>query len=569
MFQSTKFERTRGNDRGMNMDISHFNQQFEETDIYEDLDMNEYNRSCIKNFGPDRILFPHEEPRRDNHSRWIINLHTEGAKDPTMPYRNDDFDMQFRDHDPRGYLEEQPWRNYRANNEPKLRQRLFGKDADYSVPGEGIHPVDMVNRISSIRREMKGRLQWFDESLGNFATGRSGTHHNSPRGIFGGGQIDMVIPEDSSATVDPTILDSIDRRAVNRIVSNNLHTGSKFFSDRSIPDHVVPVASYGYLFKSYNPQTFRSTTNMMIGDQPIRTLNDRVITNNFMSMLENKTDVPANSLLGTTEQSKFAQMFETQEANKKNMMLNRDIMALMGLTMNEIEYINSMETSNREAHRQCLANVIDMVVALDKLPPNAKLDIRAKLLEARTPEFMGGTCKLSTQDHDIKNILESRTRNNIVDGKIKLQSTGDGSFGGSGTSRNRIAPNIRTPNTSQPTMIDNKFGSSQQSHTRGAQQLRARSGNNTTTVSDMKEPASYNHIFRSKTILTAVNNKLPTEYNENTFEESNTSETTNKFFNYRRRDDNEFDTDMGREHMVQNPLKSWNDSHLIPRQFKR
>lgn len=561
MNKSTKWIRTRGNDRGMNMDISHFHAQFEETPLYERIDMDNYNRSVIKNYGPDRILFPDEEPRRDNHSRWVLNLHHTGAKDPTLPYRNDDFDIQFRDKDPRGYLEEQDWKKYRANNEPKLRQRLFGVDSDNSVVGQGIAPVDMVNRLSRLRRELRGRIQWFDESLDNIVTGRSGKHANSP-GRIGGGQIDLIIPEDSSATVDPTILDSIGRQNVNRLVSNNLHIGSKYFTERSIPDHVVPVASYGFLFKSYAPMTPIAQSNMIIGDQPIRRLNDKTSQRNFIQLLDNKTD---NSI---SEQSRFNKMFETQEANNHGVMLNRDIMALLGITINEIDYIKSMEGSNREAHRQCLANVIDMVIALDKLPPNAKLDIRTQLLEARTPEFMGGMCKLSIQDHNIKNILNSRTRTNIVNnrlvGGVSDLVAQDNKFGLSVSTGNKEHSNISN-NRSE---IINEQKYSESNKTSNKKNINDnRSGGVDKNVKH--EPtASYSHVFKNRKINNKINMKPATNTTTGTYSDSKATYVKNRVVKGYRLTDTACDTDMGVEHEVQGELKSWNDSHLIPRQYR-
>lgn len=561
MFQSTKFQYTRGNDRGMNMDIGHFANQFEETEICERIDQNDYNRTCLKNYGPDRILFPHEEPRRNTFSRQIINLHTEGAFDPTMPWRNDDFDLQFHDHDPRGYLEEQPWKKYRENNEPKLRQRLFGADADYSIPGDGIAPVDMVNRINTIRREMKSYMPWFEESLDNIVTGRSGMHFNTPNGVFGGGQIDMVIPEDSSTTVDPTILDSLGRQNVNRMLSNNLHMGSKYFTERTIPDHVVPAAGYGFLFKSYAPLTHRQRTNLMLNDQPIRTLDNRVVQKRFMQLL-NGNNVDKTM----TEQSRFNKMYETQEANKHGIMLNRDIMALMGLTAQEIKYINSMESTNREATRQCLANVVDMVVALDKLPPNAKLDIRNRLLEARTPEFMGGTCKLNNYDQKYRGVLESRGKNNVSLSEHTMNGVTDNKWGQSVGNQTSKHGEVGVNNHIDVTG-DGSFGQSKLGKNFKGSTVLNRGGHGKKMC--VEPTASYSRVFSNRSILREINTKLPTEITDGTYMDSNIATTNNKIFDHNSARGSEGDTDFGSEHMVLGELKSYNDHHLIPKQYKR
>ena len=574
MFKSRNFEKTRGFDRGESLDISHFTNQFEVTDICENIDMDQYNRQALKNYGPDRILFESEQPRRNTWGRQMINLHHDGAYTTEMPWRNEAYDLQFHDPDARNKLDFTDFRIARRVDEPKLRQRWFGYDNDHSVPGQGIAGVDMVSRISEIRRQMRG-WQWFSESQDNFAIGRWGHHPNTPRdGKFvGTGGVDMVVPEDSSATVDPAILDTIGRQGVNRLVSNNIHMGGRYFIDRTTPDHVVPTAAYGFLFRSAPATTPRQSAELVIGDQPIRTLADPLAPNkrHIMAMLDGRAPLPV-----AREHDRYNHMLERQMANSEGRVLTSDIMALMGVTANEIRYINSMESTNRNAYRQCMANVVDMVVALDKLPPNAKLDIRARLLSARTPTWRGGTCQGTITTNTVRPILESRTAQSkqALNGTMGTGTILGNRFGQSMTTAPTVGTSTSgTQDTVTATATEHRPGQSivGTTTTPTAQDWRGGDVGRQT----VEPTADYSRIFQAAATRQSVvpgYNHLPTEANEDAWGQSMGTMGKN-CINTKDQNPSMFvdsgDTAVGLERVYEGPLVAWNDSHLIPQQLKR
>ncbi len=514
MFNSTVFNKTRNIDRGL--PTSYYIKKNESTpEDTSDLDnmIYEDRRSVIKNYGPDPLLFDYEQPRENVGSVEKLNLRHYGSLRPELPYGNGDYNIQFRDRDPRGCVEDNHnWKKFREDGEPRSKLQLFGKDSDNSIPEQGIAPVDMVGRISELRRALRGRIQWFSESLDNFITRNYNTDNYFT-------DVDKHIIEDTSSTVDPTILDSVGRMNINRIMSNNLHTGGKYFISRTTPDQVLPVASYGFVFKSGKPITIAETTSMMEGSQKLNSLK----VTNKNKLLKIILDGKKQETIGET--SRFNKLLSLQDKNKDNIVV-KDIMAILGITENELKYIKSMESTNRKIYEECMANLLDMVVVLEKLPPNVLLDIRGELLAARTPDFHGGLCKTTKYSQKIKDILENKnTKQNTetFTGKNNTISTGK---------RNLI--NIHTTNKKK-TFFQPKQG-------------------------EVKlEKVNYlNEINKNKKIKENGNPNSFLGKNEHFVQESvNTLKNLSNIFNFKKLNTEE-DIDFGREHQMGHHLKPVN-----------
>ena len=103
--------------------------------------------------------------------------------------------------------------------------------------------------------------------------------------------------------------------------------------------------------------------------------------------------------------------------------LNSDIMNIL-FTENEIKYLMSKECQNRSDVREMRNNFIEMVELVDKLPPNAKLNLRNDLLRKMTPSYKGGGS--GSIDLKTKAVLENRnlrTYNDVIDtGDKSLES---------------------------------------------------------------------------------------------------------------------------------------------------
>lgn len=512
MFNSTVFSKTRNIDRGV--PSSYYLKKNTETYVGDDIDnnLNNYRRDTLKNYRPDPVMLDQDQPRENVGSTEKLNLRHYGAIRPELPYTDSSYDIQFRDHDPRGYLEEQNWRKYRNDAAPRMNLQNFGKDEDFSITERGITPTDMMGRITELRRALRGRIQWFSESLDNFVV----RNYNTDSYI---NQKNHVI-EDTSSTVDPTILDSVGRMNINRIMSNNLHTGGSYFINSTTPDQVLPVAQYGFVFKSGAPLTINQTTDMMTGSQRITTL-DVNEKNKLLKVLLNVNNHPNV----TTEQNRFDKLLSRQN-NPRNNIVVKDIMAILGITENELKYVQSMENTNKQVYEQCMANLLDMVVVLEKLPPNVLLDIRGELLSMRTPEFHGGTCKNTVYNQHIKNILESGVNKQ----NIKYFGGGDNSTNSNRDQNFNITSSVKK----------NEYFAPQQGETK-------------------LEPVNYMQEINKAKRINAQNN--PNQYLGKTDQLINTSmETIKKIssvFNYRK-PESSTDISFGKEHTRDDDFKPLN-----------
>jgi len=439
MFLSSVVKNTREPKIGDNINILDFAPQFEVTDMVENLDIDQYNRNKLSDFGPDPINLASDQPRRNTFSRQIINLHHYGAFEPSLPYvGSTDYDTQFHDHDPRGYSEDQNWQKFRKLREPTLKQTKWYPDSDYSLPSGGaIHPTDMQLRLSELRKMLRSRVQWFQDSLGNFIVS-PGNNPNSPKFT----NVELMTTEDP---LDPTITDAVGRMNTNSIASNNINLGGKYYINRTTTDQILPTASYNFVFEKSIPNTFATNTGLMVGDHKITTLDPNQGTKNFVKyvdkrltkkLLENEikynkgltnflfspstsTTSEAGSRAGSNsdpETQKYNDLLERQ--NSPNQVLNKDILALVGITDNEMKFIKSLETTNYKAYKECIGNLYDMAIILEKLPPLAKENLRNQLFTQRTKEYLGGdgTLGLMSGKNNIKNILSSN--NSIVPNKV-------------------------------------------------------------------------------------------------------------------------------------------------------
>ena len=218
--RGSKFNTTRDQERGYGMDLFYFQNKYESTNYYEDDEnLNNHNREVLKDYGPDRIGFAYEEPRRNTGSRERLNLQHAGiyGSETAHPWRNDDYDINFTDKDKRGHLEDHNWQLFRQNNEQRFKLQPFRNDQDWSIPSNGVHPTTMSERLFEIRRQLKSRLNWFDESLDNFAGGRTFNSYNNPHG-------DTVMED-----IDLGVSDANNRNPANRVMSNYMNTGGNYF----------------------------------------------------------------------------------------------------------------------------------------------------------------------------------------------------------------------------------------------------------------------------------------------------------------------------------------------------
>lgn len=533
MFESNKFAYTRGDNGGLN--ILNYTDQYEVTNVYEDPEeLESYNRAVLRDRSNPRGGLDHEAPRINTGAKWKLNLNHDGVYGATeLPYVHDEYDLSFRDHDPRGWNLEQDWKKFRRDGTPRASQTLWGKDDDLSIPGEGIAPVDMVSRLVELRRSLRDRINWFSESLGNFAAGKMGGATNAPN------DLGVVTLEDKSQAIDPSMFDSVSTQNLNRYLSNNLHLGGAYFLDRTTPDHVLPIASYGYLFRSMRPGSFSQNVDRGLTEE-IKTLNIKSSGKNFIKFLEsydqkkNMTlDGKRSSLLRETDNRACSDSDRTK----------KDILALLGITQNEIRWLNSKQNINREGSKECLANIVSMISGLEKLPPNALLNIRDGLLREHAPEFSGGVCKNTDFKKKMARLLEGRGSvhaNNKKGNEAIWKSIN--------TSRpsHKLREGVKNNSRGLGSVVSSLFGV----NTDQVETYSKISAKKSGAVFGMRRAQTESDKFDTDSITTQTNAHSGKTIKTDISKEDN-------------------DTDFGRELVFEQEIKSWNESHLIPKQIKK
>jgi hypothetical protein len=527
MFQSNAFIYTRGVDSNSNMNHDYYLQQYETSDIHEDLNIDNYNRDRLRDRGPDKTIMAHEEVRRDKFSKWQLNLRHHGAFDPTEPYMNSDIDLQFHDKDVRGHLQEYDWQKYRAIGTPKLKQTSFHVDHDYSLPtGGSQRNEDIMNKINNIRQELKGRLNWYSESLGILNSQTPNTF-NTP--AFS--ELEQV---------DPTANGMATRQTPNRIFSNMANLGGKYFKNRNTTDHVIPVSSYTHIFKTYDVQSPKSMSQMIRGDQKISSLNINEVPRNFLDFLHQRTIHDGDTRMKDSGQ------------NRNYTATLNEILPLIGLTQNEIRHIQQLATTNTSVSDPTLKCVAELVEGIESLPPNRRLDIRNTLLSGICPEFTG--TRNGVINPVVKNIIRAR---NITAPKSEIGERLDGEVVLKSNSKktSNSAPGVKftTNNGLQDheVKINDLIKSGRFMTTRGVQDI----GKRTPGVVNI-----HHYDFAAIGNKSHIQNytKVTPNMDIDTVQ-SKTATLKNLMSNFKRVETAQ-DMGYGREHVFNYNLSSWNDS---------
>jgi hypothetical protein len=390
------------NDIGWEM----FPEKLERTAIIEDPDMvRDDQRGTLRDFGPEtNTLFADEAPRRNTFSRGILNLRTYGAMTPTDPYISagsgdaegpggDIFDIQFHDHDPRGFLTEQPWQEYRRLQEANLRRIDFKDDGDYSVPSDGISPYEIYQRIRSAQDWVKARLKIFDTSYEGRSNGGVGIYPEVSR-VYKSESEDTSVVDDGSLSA--TFEDPVNRQRTTMKLSNLVHGGSAFLRTNDTTDHKVAVSAYGKLYSQRGLIPHESQLRILEDDTPWSNIEGRKtapkkLVKLMASALEDQGNLDPttaaqsarlmyqDAALSGHAQEKFGGAKDLQQ-NNRGMKITRDILALMGFVEQDVRFLESAQGQNRRQADHALANLHKMAEAVHSLPANVKLEMRNELL---------------------------------------------------------------------------------------------------------------------------------------------------------------------------------------------
>lgn len=369
-------------DMGMEM----FPGKYEATAIVEDpYALYEAQRDILRDRSPDdETLFEYEETRRDKHSREILNLRHGGARVNTDPWASDDYDTQFHDHDPRGYLTEQPWDRHRELIEAQVRRTDFKDDGDYSVPSAMISPYRMQRNIKGAFYWIKNRMKIFSTSKDNFHNGGIGKYkwqHAS--------EVPLIDVEDTSSMVDQRYMDAEGRINKSSILSNIVHYGSKHIRVNTTSDHEVKVAQYGMIRSHRGLIKHEPELRMVQSDHPQSAIDSIQAAPVGLSKLM------STAVEGQTSASAVRQMIQQVEIDKgayaptdisehsqanRSIKLTEDIINLLGFTEAEVKWLESEAVVNRKHAVAMYENIQHLVEMVHAAPAHVKLEMRNQLI---------------------------------------------------------------------------------------------------------------------------------------------------------------------------------------------
>lgn len=360
--------------------------------------INEDRRDTLKDYSPEQnSLFPYEQARRDTYSKSHINLRDGFFGSLTDPYAsvNGDLpDTSFHDKDPRGYLTEIPWNEFRRLATINLQNTDFKSDADNSTTSGHIHPNTMYKNIRSAQDWAKARLKIFSEEYESRQNGGAGIYPNVSKTY----NSDL---EDTGAGTDNTgpsksYDDDITPQHHNINISNIVHLGSKALRVNNTTDHLVPVAAYGKLYKQRGLMNHETQMRIVEDDTPLSAIEgSRQTPRNLVKMMASQiySDNPNITPRTAQEMSRILQQYDQTEDPKnpgmknsemqnvnKSVMLTRDIMALFGFTDNEIKFLESYKQTNKKSAEHMLANIQELATTVHKMSPNEKLEIKNELI---------------------------------------------------------------------------------------------------------------------------------------------------------------------------------------------
>jgi hypothetical protein len=372
----------RGRELAGDIGMEHFPEKYEETDMDEDPDlMSDHYRDTIKSWTncDNNSLLASDLPRRDTHGGEKIALRSTGARVGTEAYANVGWDNQFHDKDPRGILNEVPWNEYRRHVEAQIRRTDFKDDGDYTTTGGGIHPDTLYKLIRSAQSWTKARLKIFDTSYEGQHRGGVGVYPDVSK-VFKSEYEDTSVMTDGTR-MSETYEDPINRQRTTMRLSNMVHGGGEF-RVLGTTDHKVMVASYGKLLKSAGLIN-HETQLRLIEDDTMRSKIEALVAKpvrgiaKFME-ISAKTKA-ADDSPASTDRFRGAK-YEEMQVENHNTTLTKDILALLGLTQQEIRIAEVAENKNRKGAEHMVADLYNLVEVVHRQPISLKLQMREELL---------------------------------------------------------------------------------------------------------------------------------------------------------------------------------------------
>jgi hypothetical protein len=210
------------------------------TSFFHPDDLDQYQRSVLTDLSPDTPWLESDQTRRSHGSSGGVGsveklaLRYSGARSEETPWLPDGtfLDHEFAIRDTRNVTNLPDFGgNGRHQEEIRASYTKFTSDEDFSVPSEGVNPVEMSRNIRGTQQEIADRLQIFDESFDSVQLGGAVNKINHSR---------IQQQTRDGTIIDLTEADSIQRKDPVAALSNS-QIG---VFGMSTPDHRVKISKY-------------------------------------------------------------------------------------------------------------------------------------------------------------------------------------------------------------------------------------------------------------------------------------------------------------------------------------
>jgi len=317
--------------------------KYEITPIIESKELlNDYYRSTLKDFTPDKTTLASDEHRKNTNSQSFLNTRYTGSRAGVEPFTPDLF-MGDMTHDNRGADNVPIMGNYKKQlwSRKDDYRKAFKDDSSNTIHSAGITEARVLENKRKAYEGLQSRYKNFDESKNNLSVANNAVFRNK-------------------SLVDNSILGFVlDEKNDQNIVKNNVVTNGNNLSKawESLPDHKIKVADYTKLMKPADISDTNIRKNKDKSETEIKIDKSNEIQsnlNNKLSLLtSNFMNKKRNSVKTSTIKFKSSLKDQTRKINKnKEFLKSKEItnVKLSGKQSNFTEVFDKEYKINKAIH---------------------------------------------------------------------------------------------------------------------------------------------------------------------------------------------------------------------------
>jgi len=259
--------------------------KFEITPIVESKELlNDYYRSTLKDYTPDKATLTSDQQRKNKGSQSILNSRYNGSRSGVEPYAPDLF-LGDLEPDSRGTFDGPLMGNYKKQlwHRKDDYRKAFKDDSSNSIHSAGVTEAKVLENKKLAYNGLKNRYKNFNESM-NISSSNNTVFKN--KSIVDNQEVDIVLADINDKKIDNQ--------------NNNIITNKPSISKgwESLPDHKIKVADYNKLIKQadISNTNIRKNKDQGVVDIEVNKSNETqnninkqlsVITSNFMNKKRN------------------------------------------------------------------------------------------------------------------------------------------------------------------------------------------------------------------------------------------------------------------------------------------